>query len=145
MFKAEWQARLEAQASSGLTISTWCKREQITKSCFYEWRQRLSKAVKAVQAAPQLIAVPLSNGGACFAVVAEYTKRLCDSIESGSPSELAARHIESVTLGFLAPLSSARKRSVCVALGSSRSTCTRSQRATVALVTGWTTVAYINR
>ncbi len=59
---AEWQARLEAQALSGLTISGWCKREKVSKSCFYAWRQRLSKEVNAEKAVPQLIAMPLSLG-----------------------------------------------------------------------------------
>ena len=38
-----WRRRLEAQAGSGLSIRTWCRRHGVQKSAFYWWRTRLAQ------------------------------------------------------------------------------------------------------
>jgi len=37
----QWQAIIEQQASSDLSVTTFCKQQQITPSSFYAWRKRL--------------------------------------------------------------------------------------------------------
>ena len=38
---AFWQARLDAQAQSGLTIAEFCKQQKYSASAFYQWRRKL--------------------------------------------------------------------------------------------------------
>ena len=38
---AFWQARLDAQAQSGLTIAEFCKQRKHSASGFYQWRRKL--------------------------------------------------------------------------------------------------------
>jgi hypothetical protein len=37
-----WRLRLRRQATSGLSISAFCKREQVSTASFYAWRRRLA-------------------------------------------------------------------------------------------------------
>lgn len=39
-----WQERIEAQRSSGLSITEFCRREGVHKAGFYAWRRRLMDA-----------------------------------------------------------------------------------------------------
>jgi transposase-like protein len=38
---AFWQARLDAQAQSGLTITEFCKQQKYSASAFYQWKRKL--------------------------------------------------------------------------------------------------------
>ena len=42
---SEWRQRLDAQFSSGLSVSAWCRAQGVEKNSFYRWRRRLSEAV----------------------------------------------------------------------------------------------------
>lgn len=39
-----WEERFKEQASSGMTVETWCAQNQITRYTFYYWKQRIRKA-----------------------------------------------------------------------------------------------------
>lgn len=61
-----WRQRLEGQASSGLSIRSWCRRHQIHESAFYRWRKELARrgeakskttASRTVRAAATLVPV----------------------------------------------------------------------------------------
>ncbi|MCX8567243.1 MAG: hypothetical protein ON057_001970 [Glomeribacter sp. 1016415] len=39
--KELWRKRLESQCRSGLSIKLWCQKEQVPRSIFYKWRNRL--------------------------------------------------------------------------------------------------------
>ena len=41
----DWQARLESQRTSGLSIDDFCAREQISRSTFYRWASRLQDGI----------------------------------------------------------------------------------------------------
>jgi transposase-like protein len=41
---AFWQARLDAQAQSGLTIAEFCKQQKYSASSFYQWKRKLLNA-----------------------------------------------------------------------------------------------------
>ncbi|OXS27204.1 MAG: hypothetical protein BI182_04055 [Acetobacterium sp. MES1] len=38
-----WEERFEEQATSGMTVDTWCAEKQISKHTFYYWKQRIQK------------------------------------------------------------------------------------------------------
>ncbi len=38
-----WEERFEEQATSGMTVDTWCAEKQISKHTFYYWKQRIRK------------------------------------------------------------------------------------------------------
>lgn len=38
-----WQALLDKQAQSGLSVSAFCTREQLSVASFYQWRSRLNR------------------------------------------------------------------------------------------------------
>lgn len=38
----DWRLLIEAQGSSGLGVEEYCRRQQITPSCFYRWRRFLA-------------------------------------------------------------------------------------------------------
>jgi len=40
-----WQQRIEAQQSSGLSVSEFCQREGIGRAGFYYWKRRLKQIV----------------------------------------------------------------------------------------------------
>lgn len=42
-----WKEQIERQPSSGLTISEFCRREQISEANFYRWKRKLKEAAKA--------------------------------------------------------------------------------------------------
>ena len=44
--QAQWQQILQDQQSSGLTISDYCKRSEISLSSFYQWRSKLGFSAK---------------------------------------------------------------------------------------------------
>lgn len=37
----QWQALIQDQKSSGLTIRNWCDKNGINQSCFFYWKRRL--------------------------------------------------------------------------------------------------------
>lgn len=39
-----WKEQIERQPSSGLTISEFCRREQISEANFYRWKRKLKEA-----------------------------------------------------------------------------------------------------
>lgn len=68
-----WQQRIEAQQSSGLSVTEFCRKESIHKAGFYFWRRRLIetpqegfvelKVERASRNAPSpAIEVRLTNG-----------------------------------------------------------------------------------
>ncbi len=38
---AFWQARIDAQAQSGLTIANFCKQQKFSIGAFYQWKRKL--------------------------------------------------------------------------------------------------------
>lgn len=45
--RAEWRARIAAQAQSGLAMTEFCRRERLCSKTFYHWKARLASAVVA--------------------------------------------------------------------------------------------------
>lgn len=45
--ETHWRRLLEQQASSGLSVRTWCTREAIGYATFMYWRRRLAQRTKA--------------------------------------------------------------------------------------------------
>ena len=68
MEKAErrtlWEQRLAGQASSGIGIRAWCKREGIGEANFYYWRDRLGNAITPTQ----LVALPMAREASTAAI-----------------------------------------------------------------------------
>jgi putative transposase len=53
--RAQWQALLARAASSGLSVSAFCRREGISSASFYQWRKRLAGAtVQELPARPAM-------------------------------------------------------------------------------------------
>lgn len=40
-----WEAKIQEQKSSGLSIIEWCQQCGITRSCFHYWKSRLYESV----------------------------------------------------------------------------------------------------
>ena len=53
-----WRLRLRRQASSGLSIPAFCKREGVSTASFYAWRRRLTATPVAAPSDPPLF-VPI--------------------------------------------------------------------------------------
>lgn len=54
-----WIAMIKDQKRSGLTVSAWCRKENISTNCFYYRQQKLREA--AANAVPQLVEINASE------------------------------------------------------------------------------------
>lgn len=45
--KQRWQARLQQQKESGLTIAAWCENHQVSIAQFYYWQKKLNSTIEA--------------------------------------------------------------------------------------------------
>ena len=52
----DWQARVDRQAASGLSISAFCRHESISDAKFYYWKRKLKKSRRASDRQVQSIA-----------------------------------------------------------------------------------------
>lgn len=50
--EAFWRFVLSEQAGSGLSISEFCRREDISQASFYQWRKRLTDSPRAAEQRP---------------------------------------------------------------------------------------------
>jgi len=56
----EMQKVIQARAESGLTISQWCQRNNITEGCYYYWLKRIrEKTIEKVETRNEIIQVPV--------------------------------------------------------------------------------------
>jgi hypothetical protein len=46
--RSEWEARIRAQARSGMSIVAWCERAKVNAKYFYAWRKRLGTGTELV-------------------------------------------------------------------------------------------------
>ena len=46
---ADWALLIEQQQSSGLTVRQWCSENSVAVSSFYQWQNRLCKALAVAQ------------------------------------------------------------------------------------------------
>ena len=46
-----WQALLDKQAESGLSVSAFCARERLSVASFYQWRSRLNRRASSAPSA----------------------------------------------------------------------------------------------
>lgn len=57
-----WQQRLAKQKASGLSVTAWCKQQNLCRRHFYSWRKRLAKnSVPLPSTSPQWLAVTKSS------------------------------------------------------------------------------------
>jgi hypothetical protein len=64
--RTEWRARLARQATSGLSVAEFCRREGISAASYYHWRSRLAETC-----GPALSAVRESQSPAAPSSLAE--------------------------------------------------------------------------
>ena len=55
-----WRLRLRRQATSGLSIGEFCRRERVSTASFYAWRRRLAAPPLTAPSDPPLF-VPLQS------------------------------------------------------------------------------------
>lgn len=79
---AFWQARLDAQAQSGLTIAEFCKQQKYSASAFYQWRRKLQNIGDSASSnAPAMIEIHLRSGS-LIRLPSSNTELLQAAIES---------------------------------------------------------------
>jgi transposase-like protein len=81
-----WRQRIQRQASSGLSIAEFCRRQGISARLFYAWRDRLEKRPASSTPEPPLF----------VAVQPEFTRSLADpvldrNVEVELPEEVRLR------------------------------------------------------
>lgn len=98
--EAFWRMAIEEQASSGLSVREFCRREGIAEASFYAWRREIRRRDGSVDEAAELVpvqvvdklspaTVPSSETGGLMEIVTPsgFTLRLDDHIE---PAQLRA-------------------------------------------------------
>jgi len=75
---AFWQARLEAQAQSGLTIAEFCKQQKYSASAFYQWRRRLQAITDGTDGHASLTARPPEKVTVALGLPLCFLVRYCD-------------------------------------------------------------------
>lgn len=43
--RALWEEQFKDQASSGMTVESWCSEHQITRYTYYYWKKRIGKKI----------------------------------------------------------------------------------------------------
>ncbi len=55
-----WHERFQQQKESNLTITAWCKQNQIAQSQFYYWRKKITASPSEADNAIVPISIPIS-------------------------------------------------------------------------------------
>jgi transposase len=98
--EAFWRMAIEEQATSGLSVREFCRREGIAEASFFAWRREIRRRDGSVDEAAELVpvqvvdklspaTVPSSETGGLLEIVTPsgFTLRLDDHIE---PAQLRA-------------------------------------------------------
>lgn len=65
-----WREVLNRQASSGLSVRAFCKREQLTESQFYSWRRTIGERDDTGNFQPVFVPAVVTNDANCEASIA---------------------------------------------------------------------------
>ena len=66
--RSQWEQRVERFTRSQMTVSEFCRREEVSEASFYQWRRRLAETATAKEAAvsqsvqPTFIPVQVAAG-----------------------------------------------------------------------------------
>lgn len=80
---AEWRARFSRWQASGLTVEEFCRRDRVTASTFYYWRQRVGVADDTARSSRGFVPVEIvddrphmTSGVACEFMIGELVCRV---------------------------------------------------------------------
>lgn len=100
--QAYWQAAIELQAESGLSVRQFCRQEGLSAPSFYAWRRRLASrtAPPACQEDTKPAFVPVeitaSEGQAEPALVVQLASGTKLRVHAGCPPELLRTTVEAL-------------------------------------------------